>query len=533
MQMRKDMAPAWLRYLVVAAGYALSFELLHSISFSHWLLLTSLRISCLLVVPSRYWPALLIGELIPLGYENYQCLNEFGLSWVLLASLPSIGAMMPIVWGLREQLPGPGKPTVARIGPFLFCGFIVSLIVALRGIALYSIGPLSPGEQAVPLADLASRYFLGAYLPIVVFVPSALAIYEWHPSSAAFAQLAAKWALLLECAALLVVVCVMVGIGMKTTDVSLRHVMQFALFLPVAAFALRHGWRGAAMTGALASVGIVLIMPTKYEDATMMAQTLMAFAMTTFLMLGAMVSSLRHALHDSWQSLRMARQELYLQELRRRDSALELERVHSTLRQTHNGLMQRLRFFLPSAEGQTYNDKLATAQQQLHRVADSLSPSEWQQSIGHPHALQYGPIADVLEAAGVIYDADLRGQLSQLASDLRITLYRVACEAVIHLMAHAPTDQVTLRTKTRIQASRIEVELEIASCGSPISAPSKAWLLSGLGATGLSERDMRHQATIFQGDLRIERASPMRIVVKLYDDTSGFGYEPTGTSAPN
>ena len=53
---------AKLRQIGVVVAYAVGFSLLKEISVSHWNLIAGLRLLCLLVVPYRYWPAMIIGE---------------------------------------------------------------------------------------------------------------------------------------------------------------------------------------------------------------------------------------------------------------------------------------------------------------------------------------------------------------------------------------------------------------------------------------------------------------------------------------
>src|SRR5215471_14025461 len=72
---------AWIRHLLVAALYAVGYVLLRSVSVSNWNLPAGLRLVCLLLVPYRYWPALIVGEAIPVGYQALDCQHLFGWTW--------------------------------------------------------------------------------------------------------------------------------------------------------------------------------------------------------------------------------------------------------------------------------------------------------------------------------------------------------------------------------------------------------------------------------------------------------------------
>jgi len=94
----------WLRHVAVAVLYFAGYTALRHISFSYWFLPSGIRLLCLLLVPYRYWPALLAGEMISMGKLSYDCLETLGLSWSLLNLFPSIALAMPIVRWCRNRL---------------------------------------------------------------------------------------------------------------------------------------------------------------------------------------------------------------------------------------------------------------------------------------------------------------------------------------------------------------------------------------------------------------------------------------------
>jgi hypothetical protein len=62
-------------HVAVALAYAVGYVALRQISFSHWVILSGFRLCALLFVPIRFWPALAVGELIPLGYLGITCMD--------------------------------------------------------------------------------------------------------------------------------------------------------------------------------------------------------------------------------------------------------------------------------------------------------------------------------------------------------------------------------------------------------------------------------------------------------------------------
>jgi hypothetical protein len=77
-----------LRHGAVALLYALGFVLLRQVSFSYWVLFAGYRLTVLLLVPRRYWPALALGELGPLAYIALLCLPDFGGPWSMIMMVP-------------------------------------------------------------------------------------------------------------------------------------------------------------------------------------------------------------------------------------------------------------------------------------------------------------------------------------------------------------------------------------------------------------------------------------------------------------
>jgi glucose-6-phosphate-specific signal transduction histidine kinase len=513
-----------LRHISVAVLYGIAYAALNSVYYSDWNMLGALRVASLLLLPYRYWPALLIGEAAPLIYMNYPCLPDFGWAWVLFTSIPPSLFVMPVIHLLRQKLPGEGRPLSAHMGSFIFGTLIISLIIAARGVAQYHIGPLTPATNELPLLLLSERYLLGAISPILAYVPFVFLVYEtrpWRFFSKPRAIGGSPW---VETSVAFLSIALMTFVGLHT-DPSTTRFVQLSLFVPVAVFALVYGWQGAALMGALASTGIMLLMPGWNDIGTLEAQTLMCFVLLTLLMLGARTSLMNKALENSWRSLSLARQELYQHELKMRNKAQELEQVNANMQAIHSGLMHRMQFVQAGNDEQGYRHQLLDMRQRLARVADSLSPREWQR-MGSPNALGTGPLATALKNFGVTYGADIRGQMSLVPQDMNIAVYRLACEAVVLLLGVAPTDSINVETSTFHGADdRLEVTLRVTSAGNVIKPVRRDSLKSELCAAGMTEDEIRSRALLYSGDIVTEVIPPggMKITVVLRDYPSTMG----------
>ena len=165
----------WFRQLAVAAGYAVGYALLRQISFSHWVLFAGLRLGALMLLPYRYWPALLVGELVPLGYLGLSCLDQFGWAWSAAMFVPPIGLAMPIVRFCREQRRLFPTRSINSINVLLLCSLLVSVVWALADtVALVLATQHTPYDYRAA----AGRYFLGCYIGILTVVPLVLAVRE-------------------------------------------------------------------------------------------------------------------------------------------------------------------------------------------------------------------------------------------------------------------------------------------------------------------------------------------------------------------
>ena len=116
--------------MLVCAAYALLYTLVRHVSFSYWFLPAGLRLALLLLVPYRYWPALVVGEMVPLAYAGFDNMERFGGLWTALMLVPPIGLAMPIVKLCRDRLGliSSKRPFTFNMGPLVFCAFLMSLL---------------------------------------------------------------------------------------------------------------------------------------------------------------------------------------------------------------------------------------------------------------------------------------------------------------------------------------------------------------------------------------------------------------------
>ena len=129
--MRRLRGNFWFTQVAVVVAYAVAYILLRPLSDAHFPIIAGLRLGCLLLVPYRFWPALVVGELLPLAYFNFLCLAQFGPLAVLLETMPPIALAMPIVWLCKSRLALFPNKRLINVKALLICGLLVSLVWAL------------------------------------------------------------------------------------------------------------------------------------------------------------------------------------------------------------------------------------------------------------------------------------------------------------------------------------------------------------------------------------------------------------------
>ncbi|QNK01485.1 MASE1 domain-containing protein [Dyella telluris] len=527
------------RHVAVCVGYALCYALLRDISVSHWNLPAGLRVACLLLLPYRYWPALLLGELIPVSHHAWSHMDDFGWRWSALAALPPMLPVMAVVAWVRRHarlLQDRQQVNMPMLLGVIFAG---ALVTAFDDVMVVTAATLPTG-MAAPLLDaqVAFGYFLGNYLGALAIAPSAIAIYMWQTGRVPAALEAPLWrsrlakdmlvGVLTPLLVLMVLVFSSQGDGMQ--------VFRIAMFLPVVWLTLRHGWQGAALGGTLASIAVTLTSSMVRDPAVIQAQALIAFAITTLLMLGsriaqqAQVNQNNHV--DALRGFQLAQQGLYLEELRLRQAADALEHLGHNIRDNHNRLLDRLRHVLPSNEERSYSKQVALAQHEMHRLANALYPRGWRER-GVPATLREGPFAQAIHMAGATYDCELSGRgLSQLAPDVHMALYRLACEVLVHVLSRGPMQHIQLQLRggntkgrrwvvMRLMGSRATTHTPMHDIGRGEPADSEAWkqAMTLLGASGLGISSIRDRTHIYGGDVHLREVEQTVSVTLLLHDS--------------
>lgn len=527
----------WGRQLAIATAYAACYVLLRSVSTSHWNLPAGLRLACLLLVPRRYWPALIVGEFIPVGYHAWSCRDEFGWHWALLAAIPPVAPLaMVVAWCQRRARLFRGNHQINMI-MLLGVTMLAGLLTAICNAAILTTVRMA-SQVAAPAvtAQVVFGYFLGNYLGALTLVPAVLALYLWLTESPGASSEATLWQshLARDCAiGVLLPLFAFMGLVLSSHGDSMQ-VFRIAMFLPVVWLTSRHGWQGAALGGMLASMAVATTSTMVRDPEVIQAQALMAFAITTLLMLGSRIAHQIHSAHssqaDTLRGFQLAQQGLYLEELRLRQAADTLEHIGQNIRENHNRLLDRLRHVLPANEERAYSRQAALTQHEMHRLANALYPRGWRER-GVPATLREGPFAQAVAMAGATYRCDLSGRrLSQLAPDIHMALYRLACEVLVYVLSRGQSQHIHLQVRGgHTDGQRWVVMRLVGRRAAPgeeaTAATAESWkqAMTLLGASGLGIASIRDRAQIYGGYVHLRDLSDgLSVTLLLRDSLRAF-----------
>jgi hypothetical protein len=112
----------WGKHVAIAAAYVGFYELCRHVSFPQWMLMSGFRLTCLLLLPPRYWPAIVVGEALPMLENAIVWGPKFGILWALLAAAPMALLWIPVLkpmrarWPTRHRRPTLGQGEAIIVG---------------------------------------------------------------------------------------------------------------------------------------------------------------------------------------------------------------------------------------------------------------------------------------------------------------------------------------------------------------------------------------------------------------------------------
>ncbi|MDE2249186.1 MAG: MASE1 domain-containing protein [Xanthomonadaceae bacterium] len=519
----------WLRHVAVAVIFGLAVSLLRQVSISNWFILAGLYVSAPLLTSHKYWPALIVGEMGSLAHLSYTCADQLGTTWALCNLFPSLLLVTPIVYMARARWGLFNHARSMNMGALLSCSLLTASVLTLNSLGMVTVSKLPPGYPPIDYTALTARWMLGNYLGILTITPLAIFLYlelahsNWGEIKRKLAQ--SRLALEVPCV-LLPTLGFMIWVGHAASPgTQTRQITQIAMFLPVVWLALRHGWHGASIGGTAASLAILALMPHQYDNSTIQAEIVVAFVISTMLLMGARIATLDgHAQSeraDLQLALSLAQRNAQLGEIQLRMTSQTLEQIGLAVHSIYMMLTNRLRLPQSEADDRSYQNLALQAKDQLFGLADSLYPVAWQEK-GLSSALREGQIPRALDRSGIRYWCDLSGPLNRLSSDLQLSTYRLICDAIAEACSRRNITEIGLHLRCGEHYGRRWAVLRLAFKTGQTSLSRVQWaqLLPQVmpAGSGRGFQAIEDRAATFEGKAR-ERALPngRKISVLLLD----------------
>lgn len=502
--------PNWLQQAAVAVGYGIVGYIAQQFVISHFQPYAGLRLVLLLVLPYRFWPALAVGELASLGAVAIECGPLYGWGWAAFRAFPSVVLAMPIIRAFRNRWPRLGDKVSANVAPLLASTLAVSAVWAAYSLVIFSMLRTPAGYVSPPYHLLAERYFLGQCVGIITLTPLLLWLNEaCHKST--WRELWNEFVssrLALESTVILVPsLFFLTWLAIRGSD-EIAQIARMAMFLPVAALTLRNGWRGAAIGSALASICVIIAMPAARDPGTVAAQAFIALTSGILLLLGSRISALHSREQqeriDERRAIQLAQSSILQSERRLHQAAEALEDMRDIMAVSQDYIFDRFQRLLSPAEQRGFRRDAAQTQQQLYQLAGGLSP-RLQREQDLPVTLSNGTLARALDEAGVAYRCDVQNRApGQLGAALPIALYRLACEAALHLCTQYHSKRIHLRLRVGVTGERVWALMSIEG-GEAANEPfiRGSMLQRHLGASGMDLEALRGQAKVYGGNVRM------------------------------
>lgn len=543
-----DVAPdgrlaQWRMGALLALAFGVAYHAFGYVQFYHWNIANGLLFTALWALPRRWWPWLsmaTIAERIAAGMFVYLDAGRFLGHWsgpvqFVLGNLLEPLLILPGVLLLQAWKVQPARIAGGRAIAMLHVAAMLSALLVVGKDVLYVLNdgviadvrrgliynpvPISgPGSMAL-LAAFAIKNALGNFIGIMLVAPLA-----WWSGNAA--HRAGSHAILREGARWLLPAIALYLLAARASPGSqLGELLRLLLLAAVVVFAMRHGWRGAALSVLAASLAIALEdhIGTSALNPIWM-QLFIAITGAMALMFGATVDDLQRntaaletahatATRLSAELHAAAARNLQAEERERRKLAGEL---HDEFGQTLTAMQTHLKLaqpeFMRIARTDVADTLLDLTRAMRHNIAgvlEALRPVALDE-LGLYGAIDRGGIRRLAEDAGLALRVRLEGDarlLALLDDTHRIAAYRAVQASVTNVVRHAHAGTCEVRIRANQRNGMLWLFLNIADDG----IGRAAWVAPKHGITALRDR-----VTALGGGLHLADRNPgVRVHVLL------------------
>jgi MASE1 len=448
-------------------------------SLDQWFLAGGLRVTALLLLPYRYWPFFLLGDIgallaLRLPREAYDGAHWSYFSPVLL---PAVMTLVPLL--VRQRLTSPAS--VAKWLPVLLI-----LSAAWGAASNVFVNEILSGPPSINSLDMFVRvtvgYYLGSLIIILPFLlwllPNAFpGTFRTYVRDALFA---------------LVTFCLIYGAGAWSQNLGseVRQGILMLMIVPALGMTLQHGWRGAALGITALMIAIWLVLPhfnfeSAHDESIFVVQKVLALLTAVMLPLGWIISvhdrKARFEAAQKEQSLEVA--SLAMRQAQRdaaeKEESMEIARLSFVSAET---LLREQMLFMTQMQV-AVEDELSDVVSLLRNNGDPSAAMDLnargvmqrrafneQATWMYPIQIEEKGLHSVLRSSSFVDfrsgDADVkfsfRGNSWDLTLDLQRNAYRCICDAIALLSASDP-DVYKIKTRIWHQDSRNGILISITA----------------------------------------------------------------------
>ena len=471
------------RWLLLTVAMLAAWLVFEQLSAQLWFLPAGLRLGLLWLAPTRRWGWLAAAEI---GAQTVKSLM-LGYPFLTTTFLAVCVAPWAIYAGMVLVLRGPeaGQPFdgPGRMLRLLFAGLLSAAVVSPLLWAFLVTVPMDTAETLTSLF----RFLYGDLIGQIVVGPLLLVAAWGLP-----ARRRAFWRDVGVVTAVALAMLLLVQVQDRLAD----YVLLLA-FAPLFFLGFRQGWEGAAVGIAMLGVVVQTMAQTgllgvsvtvmQLELAVIGGGALVLGAATTALRLSHDALALRHRelaakneeLGTLADEIRLVTQRLVrMEEQGQRELASELD---YELGHAIHALGTRISLAFRDVRDEQGTRFLESLREQVREIQDSLRRALRQlrpsmlDSHGLRHALEHGPLRDMLDDAGIEFETVFEGAIDTLDDDARTSVYRICQAGVREAVRLETVRQFALRLALLApDDAPVQVALEIDFAFSPYFDPLPA-----------------------------------------------------------
>ena len=515
----KHTMPAWAKWTLAVAVYAMGHHVLFLPANFYWFPPAGWRFLWLLFTPMRLWPVLLFAEWAIYLPDGLQMFTGYG-GWMTALTLARILGLMSGPWWLRRSGHLPFIDDAASMRQLL-----LAVVASAVGNAIFNTWRPFDGATPLPSVDRFLQIALGDINGTMMLVPLGLLLLRNRPTPV----LSQRWRRDVPLMLLPAMLAYAGAIQLLGTGVYFFATALCAL--PILYFAQRTGWRGVAIALPVANIAVALASIQSGNTATsIQVQLFLSIVGVAGLLLGASVDELNSRnsaltagnarLDQLTDELRSAaRRNLAMSEDLRRHLASEL---HDELGQNLTALQTRIKLAERRVDDPEVfaplRDLLSHMRQVVSGLMNSLRPAGLD-AFGLVRSLQHGSIRDLVEISGMAYHLridDSLELLKRLDDDTQTAIYRIVQEAATNAVRHAEARNLHVRLRARCIGGRMRVALCVKDDGRGFEPSYPRPQFGGIGLQGIRDRVL-----LLAGRLHIRSGSDgTRLTVAFRPPTS-------------